>query len=64
MENELIEEGLIPMNFNFNQAKQSIQGNNYTGYGFDDTNSPNFNPMINMNDPEVRPRIMAQKNES
>lgn len=61
MSEQLIDEGLIPMNFNFNQAKQSIQGNNYTGYGFDDPNSPNFNPMINMNDPEVRARIMAQK---
>ena len=60
MENELIEEGLIPMNFNFNQAKQSIQGN-YKGNGFDNFNNPNFNPMINMNDPEVRARIMAQK---
>ena len=49
------------MNFNFNQAKQSIQGNNYTGLGFDDPNSPNFNPNINMNDPEVRARIMAQR---
>ena len=61
MSEQLIDEGLIPMNFNFNQAKQSIQGNNYTGSGFDDPNSPNFNPMINMNDPEVRARIMAQK---
>ena len=61
MENELIEEGLIPMNFNFNQAKQSIQGNNYTGYGFDDPNSPNFNPMINMNDPEIRAQVDAQR---
>ncbi len=61
MQNELIEEGLIPMDFNFNQAKQSIQRNNYAGYGFDDPNSPNFNPMINMNDPEVRARVMAQK---
>ena len=61
MNEEMVQEGLIPMNFNFNQAKQSIQGNNYTGLGFDDPNSPNFNPNINMNDPEVRARIMAQK---
>lgn len=65
MENELIEEGLIPMNFNFNQAKQSIQNNySYTrpdGYGFDDPNSPNFNPMINMNDPEVRAQMLAKQ---
>ena len=61
MNEEMVQEGLIPMNFNFNQAKQSIQGNNYTGLGFDDPNSPNFNPNINMNDPEVRARIMAQR---
>ena len=61
MNEEMVQEGLIPMNFNFNQAKQSIQGNNYTGLGFDDPNSPNFNPNINMNDPEVRARIMAQQ---
>ena len=58
-------EGLIPMNFNFNQAKQSIQNNySYTrpdGYGFDDLNSPNFNPMINMNDPEVRAQMLAKQ---
>ena len=59
MDNELIEEGLIPMNFNFNQAKQSIQRNN--NFSFADPNSPDFNPMINMNDPEVRARVMAQK---
>ena len=61
MNEEMVQEGLIPMNFNFNQAKQSIQGNNYTGLGFDDPNNPNFNPNINMNDPEVRARIMAQR---
>jgi len=61
MNEEMVQEGLIPMNFNFNQAKQSIQGNNYTGLSFDDPNSPNFNPNINMNDPEVRARIMAQR---
>lgn len=58
-DNELIEEGLIPMNFNFNQAKQSIQRNN--NFDFANPNSPNFNPMINMNDPEVRARVMAQQ---
>ena len=57
MKNELIEEGLIPMNFNFNQAKQSIQRNN----NFNDPNSPNFNPMINMNDPEVMAQMIAKQ---
>lgn len=62
---ELLNESMIPMNFNFNQAKQSIQ-NRYTytrpdGYSFDNFNSPNFNPMINMNDPEVRAQILAKQ---
>lgn len=63
MNDEMIQEGLIPMNFNFNQAKQSIQQNNTPNFsgGFDDWSSPNFNPSINMNDPEVRAQMMAKK---
>lgn len=62
MNENLIEEGLIPMNFNFNQAKQSMQQNNINiPQGFDDLDSPNFNPNINMNDPEVRAQMLAKK---
>lgn len=51
---DMIQEGLLPMNFNFKQAKQVYQ-NNLTGQ------DGQFNPMINMNDPEVAARFAAQK---
>ena len=54
-ENYVIQEGLLPMNFNIQQAKQAIQKNNLTGQ------DGQFNPMINMNDPEVAARFAAQK---
>ena len=54
MTEDLIQEGLLPMNFNFKQAKQTYQ-NNLTGQ------DGQFNPMINMNDPEVAARFAAQK---
>ena len=47
-------EGIIPMNFNFNQAKQSIQ----TNYTY--TRPDGFDPILNMNDPEVRAQILAK----
>ena len=49
------------MNFNVQQAKQRIQHPISYPQGFDDPNSPNFNPMINMNDPEVRAQVDAQR---
>lgn len=52
---DMIQEGLLPMNFNIQQAKQAIQKNNLTGQ------DGQFNPMINMNDPEVAARFAAQK---
>jgi len=63
MQESLLEEGLIPMGFNFNQAKQSLNQNNINNLqqGFDDWNSPNFNPNINMNDPEINAQILAKK---
>ena len=53
-EDSQVQEGLLPMNFNFKQAKQTYQ-NNLTGQ------DGQFNPMINMNDPEVAARFAAQK---
>jgi hypothetical protein len=63
-EQNILQEGLLPMNFNVQQAKQRINQQQYpSSYppGFDDPNSPNFNPMINMNDPEVRAQVDAQR---
>lgn len=62
-EDYIINEGLLPMNFNFQQAKQRVNQQHPSSYppGFDDPNSPNFNPMINMNDPEVRAMVDAQR---
>ena len=59
--NEILNEGLIPMNFNFNQAKHSIQNNRNIQQGFNDWNSPNFNPNINVNDPEIAAQLAANK---
>lgn len=56
---DLIQEGIIPMNFNFQQAKQYYT-NNFQQKN-DDWTSHNFNPNINMNDPEVRAQILAKK---
>ena len=60
---DMIQEGLLPMNFNIQQAKQRVNQQYPSSYppGFDDPNSPNFNPMINMNDPEVRAQVDAQR---
>jgi len=51
------------MNFNVQQAKQRINQQYTQSYsqGFDDPNSPNFNPMINMNDPEIRAQVNAKR---
>lgn len=54
MVNELLTEGLIPMGFNFQQAKQQI-------YGPTDDTYQNYNPMVNMNDPMVAHAIKKQK---
>ena len=60
---DMIQEGLLPINFNIQQAKQRINQQSPTSYppGFDDPNSPNYNPMINMNDPMVRAQVDAQR---
>lgn len=60
---DIVQEGLLPMNFNIQQAKQRVNQQYSSSYppGFDDPNSPNFNPMINMNDPEVRAQVDAQR---
>lgn len=61
-EQNILQEALLPMNFNIQQAKQNIQqrGQSFTP-GFDDPNSSNFNPSINMNDPMVAAQVAAQK---
>lgn len=61
-EQDILQESLLPMNFNIQQAKQNIQqrGQSFTP-GFDDPNRPNFNPSINMNDPMVAAQVAAQK---
>ena len=51
---DLIDEGMIPMNFDFKQAKQVYQ-NNLTGQDGE------FNPMVNMNDPMVAAQMAAKK---
>ena len=56
---DLIQEGIIPMNFNFQQAKQYYTHNFQQGY--DNWTSHNFNPNINTNDPEVKAQILAKK---
>lgn len=50
----IINESLIPMGFNFQQAKQSM-------YGPTDDTYQNYNPMVNMNDPMVAHAIKKQK---
>jgi len=60
-EQDILQEGLLPMNFNFQQAKSRIQQPASYLQGFDDPNSPNFNPMVNMNDPMVRAQVDAQR---
>lgn len=51
---DMIQEGLLPMNFNFKQAKQVYQ-NNLTGQ------DNQFNPMVNLNDPMVAAQMAAKK---
>ena len=60
---DMIQEGLLPMNFNIQQAKQRINQQYPSSYpqGFDDPTSHNFNPTINMNNPEVRAMVDAQR---
>ena len=61
--NEQITENIIPLNFNFKNLRQQ-SSHSYTrpdGYGFDNPNIPNFNPMLNMNDPEIRAQILAKQ---
>ena len=53
-EENIIEESMIPMNFDFKQAKQVYQ-NNLTGQDGE------FNPMVNMNDPMVAAQMAAKK---
>lgn len=60
-EQDILQEALLPMNFNFQQAKSRIQQSTQYLPGFDDPNSPNYNPMINMNDPMVRAQVDAQR---
>lgn len=60
-EQDILQEALLPMNFNFQQAKSRIQQSTQYLPGFDDPNSPNYNPMINMNDPMVRVQVDAQR---
>lgn len=47
--NDYIDEGLLPMNFNFNN-KRNINGQNNQ-----------FNPSINLNDPMVQVELIAKK---
>lgn len=53
-EENIIEESMIPLNFDFKQAKQTYQPN-LTGQDGE------FNPMINMNDPMVAAQMAAKK---
>ena len=61
--NEILNEGIIPLNTNFNQLKQQankfIQNNINTKNGFDDWND--FNPNISINDPEFTAQLAAKK---
>ena len=50
----IINESLIPIGFNFQQAKQSM-------YGPTDDTYQNYNPMVNMNDQMVAHAIKKQK---
>lgn len=60
---DMVQEGLLPMNFNIQQAKQRVNQQYPSSYppGFDDPTSPNFNPTINMNNPEVRAMVDAHR---
>lgn len=53
MNDNLLTEGLIPMGFNFQQAKTQL-------YGPTDDTYQNYNPMINMNDPMVAHAIQKR----
>jgi len=53
-EQDILQEGLLPMNFNFKQAKQTYY-QNLTGQ------NGQFNPMVNPNDPMVAAELAAKQ---